>query len=66
MASSGYYRNLWLLKVFRRSDGVCPTVDGTFITTLLQKRKQRIKAPIDREEYWEILSTVNGPTAAYV
>lgn len=65
MAGRGYYRNLWLFKVFR-SDGVCSTIDGTFITTLLQKRKQRIKAPMDREEYWEILSTVNGPTAACV
>lgn len=66
MAGSGYYRNLWLFKVFRRSDGVCSTIDGTFITTLLQKRKQRINAPVDREEYWEILSTVKGPTAACV
>lgn len=66
MAGSGYYRNLWLCKMLRRSDGVCSTIDGTFITTtLLQKRKQRIKVSMDREEYWEMLSTVNGPTAAY-
>lgn len=52
MADGGYYRNLWLCKVLRRGDGVCSTIDGTFITTtLLQKRKQRIKVPGAREEY---------------
>lgn len=67
MAGSGYYKNLWLCKVLRRGDGVCSTIDGTFITTtFLQKRKQRIKVPMAGEEYWEMLSIVNGPTAAYV